>query len=163
MSTDSGAVPIVATTGRPGLSDYIIASPTIEEFVAFRCAFVMIIVNTRSLPAIEKLLPSVFFIIMIIDHTPGSFDNTFLIDLDILDPPPMGVFTSDISARFKSFRGIFLHFLHLKFLFCLSFSLHYLLERSDTHRDQSLLEILSHLKEILPPIHFCLIIIFTRI
>ena len=56
VSTDSGAVPIVATTGRPGLSDYIIASPTIEEFVAFRCAFVMIIVNTRSLPAIEEFI-----------------------------------------------------------------------------------------------------------
>jgi len=36
VSTDSGAVPIMATTGRPMLSDYVIASPTIEEFVAFR-------------------------------------------------------------------------------------------------------------------------------
>jgi len=36
VSTDSGAVPIMATTGRPRLTDYVIASPTIEEFVAFR-------------------------------------------------------------------------------------------------------------------------------
>jgi len=36
VSTDSGAVPINKQTGRPMLSDYVIASPTIEEFVAFR-------------------------------------------------------------------------------------------------------------------------------
>ena len=48
---------------------------------------------------------------MIIDHTLALFDNTFFIDLDILDPPPMGVFTSDISARFKSFLDIFLYYI----------------------------------------------------
>ena len=34
--TDSGAVPIVASTGRPMKSDYVIASSTIPEHVAFR-------------------------------------------------------------------------------------------------------------------------------
>ena len=56
-----------------------------------------------------------FLIIMIIDHTPVSFDNTFLIDLDILDPPPMGVFTSDISARLNHFlASSFTTYLHYK-------------------------------------------------